>query len=125
MLAQSQFQYFDDIAETMAPYVKAKFGRITPQQMTSQQGDKGFMLHHWASKYWIDYYSHVPKNDTDCRAPIGRNQTKFWHDGFWVSGMHNPAIYAKRYGNEFLKHVPWQQAKNEEEYKTTKLEFPA
>ena len=109
----------------MTPYIHSTFGVSTPKSK-SQHGDLGFELHHLkGSHYWIDYYSHVPKGDTDCRAPAGRNQTKYWHDGFWVNAMHNPAKYGKQYGDEYLKHVPWQRAKDEKEYGTSKISFAA
>ena len=30
--------------------------------------------------------------------------------GFWINAAKNPGRYARQFGKEYLKHVPWQLA---------------
>ena len=71
--------------------------------------EDGFKIKHLASTFTMDQNA-IELNNLSCGHQLAENNrpnTKTLLDGIWVLAPDNPGSYARRYGNEYLRHVPW------------------
>ena len=72
-----------------------------------------------ADHFKLSVFSWIKKGDKICTPPEGKNQTRVFHNGHWVYAAYNPGSYGRKFGDENLKHIPWKNSKDENEYEKT------
>ena len=106
---------FDEAHEKVMPEMKKNYnlemGWIVSKQTMNEFGELegGILVYKDAeSGYTLDNFAKAP-SDLQCgkQAIKNRAPTLAKIDGVWALAPDNPARYARKYGNEILRHVPW------------------
>ena len=74
-----------------------------------EEVEDGFKIKHPVSQFTMDFNA-IGLSNLLCghqSADSNRISTKILLDGIWVSAPDNPGSYARLYGDEYLRHVPW------------------